>query len=218
MLSKILSLAALAFCFALPSHAETTLSFYGGYQTAPHSKVTGTYADSSPMRFTTGWEGKSFDTPPYYGLRATWWKTQNLGFALEVNHAKVYADAEGKQNGGFSRLEFTDGLNLVTVNALYRWQNETRRFTPYVGFGAGVAIPHVDITPISTGVHTFGYQVTGPALQWVGGVSYDLNDRWALFGEYKGSFSWNKVKLDDGGRLNTNVVTNALNIGITYKF
>lgn len=218
MIRKSLTLAAAVICLAVPASAEMTVSLYSGYQTAPHSKVTTSGVTGTPSRFTTGWEGKSFDMPPYYGVRATWWRNDNIGFAFEVNHAKVYADSAGKTAGNFDRLEFTDGLNLITLNALYRWKNDARRFTPYVGLGAGIAVPHVDLTPTATGAHTFGYQLTGPAAQWIGGVSYDLNDRWALFGEYKGSYSTHNVDVEGGGTLKTNVVTNALNLGVTYKF
>ena len=65
--------------------AEVELSFYGGVQEAPHSNVTvdrpGTASDRD---FTAGWEGNSFDAPPHYGLRATWWRGDDLGFELPV--------------------------------------------------------------------------------------------------------------------------------------
>jgi len=35
---------------------------------------------------------------------------------------------------------------------------------PYAGIGAGIAVPHVDVTPAG-GPQTFGYQLSGPALQ-----------------------------------------------------
>lgn len=202
--------AVLCAALASPALAETQLSFYGGYQTAPHSVVTtDNFGD-----FTVGWKGKSFAMPPYYGLRATFWRDNGFGWGFEVNHAKVYADQPSKY--GFERMEFTDGLNLVTVNAFQRYK-PINNITPYIGAGLGVAIPHVDITPAG-GAHTFGYQLTGGVVQWVAGASLPLNDRWSAFAEYKGSFSQHKVKLDGAGQLNTDVITNALNIGISYSF
>jgi lipid A oxidase len=200
---------------ALPAAAEVELSFYTGVQSAPHSGVSGDIG-GVPFDFTAGWEGKSFDMPPYYGLRATWWRTANLGYAFEVNHAKVYADDETRAANGFDRLEFTDGHNLVTLNVFYRWPEATRRFTPYVGAGLGLAIPHVDI--LVDGQKTYGYQVTGPVVQVVAGASYALNDTWALFGEYKGTYSSNEADLEGGGKLKTDLITNALNIGLSYRF
>jgi lipid A oxidase len=190
--------------------AETELSFYSGVQTAPHSVVT----HSTLGRQTVGWKGRSFEAPPYYGLRAVWWRTPKLGFGIEVNHAKVYADTPAVY--GYDRLEFTDGLNLITASVWRRFPNQTR-LTPYVGAGLGVAVPHVDVQPTGQ-AHTFGYQLTGPAVQWVAGASWRLNDRWSLFGEYKGSYSKHSATLDSGGTLRTNLKTNALNLGVSYRF
>jgi len=196
--------------------AEMELSFYTGYQSAPHSSVTGD-DDGAAFDFGAQWEGRPGQAPPYYGLRWTRWVNEKWGYGVELNHAKVYADDDTLSKNGFKNLEFTDGLNLVTVNGYRRWQNENRRWTPYAGAGIGLAIPHVDIET-SSGNKTFEYQVTGPAVVWMGGISYDINDRWSLFGEYKGSFSSNTASLSDGGELKTDLITNALNIGVSYKF
>lgn len=203
---------ALAFglASAAPALAETELSFYGGYQTAPHSVIeTDLYGSD-----TVGWLGKSFTPPPYYGVRVTKWQENGFGWGVEVNHAKVYAD--NPADYGFERLEFTDGLNLVTVNAFQRLK-PFKKITPYIGAGVGVAVPHVDVRPTG-GAHTFGYQLTGVAVQWVAGASLPLNERWKAFAEYKGSYSQHHVKLDGAGKLDTNMITNALNIGISYSF
>lgn len=200
---------------ALPAAAEWELSFYTGFQSAPHSDVSGD-ANGADFDFNAGWDGKPFEAPPYYGIRATWWQNENLGYALDFNHAKVYADDETLRDNGFDRLEFTDGLNIITMNVFYRWPDAARKITPYVGAGLGVAIPHVDVE--IGGSDTFEYQFTGPAAQLVAGASYDLSERWAVFGEYKGTYSQNKADLDGGGTLETDIITNALNIGLTFKF
>lgn len=200
---------------AAPASAQNVeLSFYGGMQTSPHSIVKTTALDGTLGEFTVGWKGKSFEMPPYYGVRATIWQPSGFGWALEINHAKVYAD--NPSDYGYERLEFTDGLNLVTLNAFQRYVTD-RKLTPYIGAGVGAAIPHVDITP-NGGLHTFGYQVTGVAVQWVAGASLPINDRWRAFAEYKGSYSRNHVKLDGAGTLDTDIITNALNIGVSISF
>ncbi len=200
---------------AMPAAAEWEISGYTGFQTAPHSDVKGD-ANGSSFDFNAEWEGKPFEAPPYYGFRATWWQSKNLGYALDFNHAKVYADGDTRRDNGFDRLEFTDGLNIITMNVFYRWPKENRRFTPYVGAGLGVAIPHVDVEIGAS--RTFEYQLTGPAVQLVAGASYDLNERWAVFGEYKGTYSQNEADLEGGGSLETDIITNALNVGLTFKF
>ncbi|MFN7102872.1 MAG: lipid A oxidase, partial [Pseudorhizobium sp.] len=51
------------------STAYFELSAYGGYQTSPHSDID----VSDQASFSAGWEGKSFSTPPYWGVRGTYW-------------------------------------------------------------------------------------------------------------------------------------------------
>ena len=211
--SAILPAAAIcaAALVAQPAAAEMEVSLYTGYQDAPHSTVDNSLTGKEHVN----WLGKSFSAPPYYGVRATWWRESGWGWGVEFNHAKVYADKPSKY--GYNTLEFTDGLNLVTVNLFRRWQNDARRWTPYVGAGVGLAIPHVEVEPIG-GPKTLEYQVTGPVVQLVAGASYAVNDRWSVFGEYKGSYSSNEADLKGGGTLKTDIITNALNIGVSMKF
>ncbi len=201
--------------------AEVEISVYGGWQTAPHSGVTiddpalvGAGANPS---FTAGWEGRSFDMPPYYGIRATWWQNPTFGFGVDFTHAKVYADDATLAASGLYMLEFTDGLNILTVNAMHRWPSAFGNVTPYVGAGLGISVPHVEVG-IEGQPETFGYQFTGPAATWIAGVSVPINDSWSVFGEYKGTYSINSATLDTGGTLDTSIVTNALNLGISFNF
>jgi len=201
----------------LAAQAEVELSFYGGWQSAPHSNVTISGDSVVPdQEFTAGWDGNSAQMPPYYGLRATWWRTQTLGFGVELNHAKVYADQETLDATGFEHFEFSDGLNLLTVNVTRRWPDALGGLTPYVGGGLGVAVPHVELTV--PGSKTFEYQMTGPAVAFYAGASYPVSDRWSVFGEYKGSYSMNSASLETGGSLETNVITNAVNFGVSFDF
>ena len=211
-------LAALLATLAAPAAAEVTLSFYTGWQTAPHSRVTGEDAGGE-FDVLAEWEGRPFSAPPHWGLRYTWWRTERLGLGFEVNHTKVYADSDTRAKGGFDVLEFSDGLNIVTANVMYRWpgQGANGRLTPYVGAGAGVSVPHVEVQR-GGGEKTFEYQLTGPAAMWVAGLSYDLTDRWGVFAEYKGTASWNEADLAGGGTLETDIVTNALNFGVSVSF
>ncbi|WP_123793937.1 outer membrane protein [Pacificibacter maritimus] len=204
-----------------PSFAnpETQISVYGGYQTAPHSGVSGDDPEANwSDEFTAGWDGKSFDAPAYYGARAIRWRSDNWGWGGEFTHAKVLADDSTRAENGYEKFEFTDGLNIITINAMRRWPSAWgEKITPYVGAGLGFAMPHVDIKTTG-GTHTFGYQVTGPAVRAIAGASYGINDTWAMFAEYQGTYSMNKVDLDNGGTIETNVITNAVNVGFSYSF
>jgi lipid A oxidase len=215
-MSKMILGAVLAAGLAAPAAAEVELSFYTGTQSAPHSSVSGTYPGGGSYDSTIAWEGRSFEMPPYYGVRATWWQDNNWGYGVEFSHNKVYANDADRAALGFSRLEFTDGLNLLTVNATKRWPELWGKFSPYAGAGIGLSIPHVDVE--HAGGKTFEYQATGAAVRLTAGTSYQLNDRFSVFGEYQMTYSQNKADLTGGGTLETNIVTNALNIGVSMSF
>ncbi|MHA6346090.1 outer membrane beta-barrel protein [Roseivivax sp. CAU 1761] len=212
---------ALAMLLGVPAAAaaqDIEFSLYSGWQTSPHSRVSGEYPGTgADYDALIGWDGKSFEMPPYYGLRGTWWRSEQLGFGLEFTHAKVYAPDDEKAAIGFDDMEFTDGLNILTANAMYRWPGQWGPVTPYVGGGLGISLPHVDVDT-TTGSDTFGLQIGGPAARLTAGASYDLSDRVAVFGEYQFTYSSNEVELEDDGTLETDIKTNALNFGLTLKF
>ena len=194
--------------------AEVELSFYGGMQSAlPSDVVVSGDTVIPPGTNNVAWEGKSFDAPPYYGIRATIWSSSEFGYGLDFTHNKIYPEV---LPADYDTLEFTDGLNTLTVNAYRRWENAIGDLTPYVGGGLGLAIPHVEVTNGTS--ETFGYQVTGPAATWIAGASYPINDKWLVFGEYKGTYSQNTADLDTGGTLETDVLTNAVNVGLSFRF
>lgn len=198
------------------SSQDFQISAYGGWQSAPHSHVTVT--GSNPEEFTTGWDGKSFEMPPYYGVRGTWWMDSvglpNTGLSIDFSHSKVYSLAEDRP-AGWTKFEFTDGLNVLTANLLYRFDG-FGGFVPYVGAGAGITIPHVEVTRSSGS--TFEYQHGGPAAQIQAGVEYRFTENWAVFAEYKGNYSLVDVEIDGGDRLKSNIITNAVNVGVSLSF
>lgn len=225
-----LSLAVLAgLGLASPALAEVELSFYGGAQSAPHSDVT-IEGDSeiADREFTAGWEGRSFEMPPHYGVRATWWFENDWGVGVDFNHLKVYADDETLEESGLDHFEFTDGLNLLTVNGYRRFPGVLEGtfdgalgeavggVTPYVGAGLGIAVPYVEVE--EGDAETYEYQVTGPAAALILGVSAPVTERLSVFGEYKGTYSSNEAELSGGGSLETDVITNAFNVGVSFRF
>ena len=212
--------AALALCltlFALPAvaQAQVELSFYGGAQSAQPSDISIRDDALGDDSFRLNWEGRSFEAPPYYGLRATSWQNPVFGLGLDFTHAKVYPTADSLPEG-YDVLEFTDGINTLTVNAYRRWNEAIGDVTPYVGGGIGIAMPHVEVT--RDGSETYGYQITGPAATVIAGASYPITDRLSVFGEYKGTFSSNTADLESGGTLETDIITNAVNVGVSFNF
>ncbi|EEX16595.1 lipid A oxidase [Citreicella sp. SE45] len=79
-------------------------------------------------------------------------------------------------------------------------------------------MPHVEVATTGGSDDTFEYQYTGPAVRLLAGASYPINDRWSVYGEYQFTYSWNEADLDGGGSLNTDIKTNALNVGLSLKF
>jgi lipid A oxidase len=203
------------------ANAEFQISGYGGGNTANNSDVT----LNTPLvngTFDVDWFGDSFERPPYWGLRGTWWLTDfnapRWAVAIDFTHAKVKADPEDPAvRGSFTTLEFTNGLNTVTLNALYRAPLNDR-FSVYAGAGAGIAVPHVEVTTFPDQGRTFEYQVTGPALQGLLGVDLKLAYGLSVFAEYKANFSMNEADLVGGGTLETDVLTHQFAVGLSYSF
>lgn len=203
-------------CAALPAFAQVELSFYGGAQSASGSTV-GFEGDSviPDGEFELDWLGRSFVAPPYYGIRATYWQSADFGYGLDFTHNKIYPTDDSLPTG-FDRLEMTDGLNTLTFNAYRRWNQAFGDFTPYLGGGVGVSVPHVEVEYGSS--DTAGYQLTGAAATLIAGATYPINDEWSVFGEYKGTYSDNTGDLDTDGTVETEVFTNAINFGVSFNF
>jgi len=221
------ALAALVM-MAAPAAAEVELSLYLGWQGVSDSTGSGTLPGGAPFARKFNWAGKPFEAPLYYGGRAIWWTARDFGFGIEGTHTKAYASAADLAALGLSRLELSDGHNIITANVMKRWPEAFANsgFTPYLGGGVGIAVPHVDAQVIGAANRTFGYEATGLALRGIAGLKYDINERWAVFGEYQITWSDNDITLDPDptvpgqlpGRLSTEITTHAVNFGISYSF
>lgn len=221
------ALAALVL-LATPAAAEMELSLYLGWQGVSGSNGSGTLPGGAPFSRKFDWSGKPFTAPIYYGGRAIWWTPRNFGFGIEGTHTKAYASTADLLALGMGRLEFSDGHNIITANAMKRWPGAfgNARFAPYVGAGIGIAVPHVDAQVIGATNRTYGYELTGLALRGILGMKYDISDRWALFGEYQITWSDNDATLDPDpivpgqlpGRLSTRITAHAINFGVSYSF
>lgn len=203
---------ALVFLASGAALAESEFAVYGGGQSSPHSRVTTATGDS----FLATWKGESMSFPIYLGLRYTEWMDNEWAWAVNYSHTKAKANASTLATNGYSRLEFTDGANPVTLVALRRFAPMNGGLKPHVGLGAGISVPHVEVQRTG-GVRTYEYQYGGPVLTGLAGFKYPLNERWDLLAELHVHYMMLDVKVD-GGRLKTNLVTNALNLGVSYRF
>ncbi|MEM1038823.1 MAG: outer membrane beta-barrel protein [Pseudomonadota bacterium] len=209
------STTLMAATFVSSAQAETTLSIFGGANFSPHSTVDYDFNSGTSGSETVAWDGASFEYPPYWGARINYWFDQApaWGVGLEFTHAKVKADP---LPADFDKLEFTDGINFLTLNAYYRYDTQTE-WTPYAGVGLGLSIPHVEVIEAGSTVETIEYQVTGFAAQALVGVDYAITDNWSAFAEYKMTYGQVEADLSDGGSLSTDIISNQILFGITYK-
>lgn len=228
---------------AVPSlvHAQLEIDLYGGWSSTLDSDVRLQRPGGIKLRFhDVAWEGRSFDEPIYYGGRLSYWtrRSPHLGLAVDFTHAKIHARLDRSvrvtgHDGGqlvdetrplgesFSELAMSHGLNLLTFNGLYRWgrggpDQAASRFTPFVGVGLGVALPHVEV---ETGDSVTGeYQVAGPVVQVGGGGRLSFSHRYSAFAEYRLSYTDLRADLDGGGSLRTEAWTHHVIVGLTVSF
>jgi hypothetical protein len=187
-----------------------------------------------------GWYDESWVNPKYYGFRFSYWNRSapRWGFVLDFTHAKIYAEldatvrvtgarrgetVDGSQALGdtFSELAMSHGHNTVTINGMYRWVRDNpsggnHRLTPYVAFGIGVAIPHVEVQTGESVTHE--YQFAGPTAQGLGGLDVRIWKGLSVFAEYRLNYARLSTDLTDGGSLKLAPWTNHFSAGLTFTF
>jgi len=211
---------SLLICLLISQNAfsEDVFSFYGGFQGSPHSGVSGTDPDGNDFDFTAGWEGQSFKPSPYYGLRFTRWYDDDTGLSFDFTHTKAAANADTIASTGYKTLEFTDGLNTITLNYMHRTALETAGWTRHWGVGAGLVYPHVEFQTNDASARTFEFQLAGYAIEGKVGLEQKMSAQWSILYEYEMSYNTVDADLNGGGNLKTNIITNAINVGMNYRF
>jgi len=197
--------------------AESEFGIFGGAQSSPHSDVVNTKANTT---FYTGWKAQSFTFPIYAGWRYTRWLDDDWAYAVNYAHTKAISTDQGSSSDktGYTTLEFTDGANPITVIAMRRFSY--RDIKPYVGAGLGISAPHVEVkwsNSTYTSAKTFAYQYGGPVATVLAGFSYPYSDKWSVFTDFQMHYMKINAAIDSG-RLKTNLITNALNVGVSYRF
>jgi len=183
-----------------------------------------------------GWDGDAWRFPIDGGVR-TVHGTGTFGYMIDFLHNKAVArlgrgahgrrlsnpvidevTASGTIKGQtaparlkltdvFERLEFTHGHNVLMFNPLLRLGELMPGVRPYVGVGAGVAVPHVEVwfPGDRRDQRTNEYQFAGPAAQAVAGIEI-RRGRVSYFVEYKFSVAWISGALTgDESWLNSNM-------------
>ena len=117
----------------------------------------------------------------------------------------------------FRKLEFTHGLNFLTINGMFRIAGLHRRIVPYAGLGIGFLVPHAEAWRAGQKKKDAvrEAQVTGMALQALGGIEWRIfkSDRRSIFTEYKVTHASNDVKLHTGGVVSTDILVHQIILG-----
>ncbi len=182
---------------------------FGGYGGVAYTHPATVVIDNAERTNVTvkdfGWIGKPFKAPVYYGLRVQRWTAGRLGGMFDFIHAKAIANPDdvatftGQHNGEalpekapikdiFSKLEFSHGHNILTLNGLVRLAPSWARVRPYLGLGGGITLPHTEIGFRKDNVRTYEYQYAGPAAQLLGGLEIQVGHA-AVFLEYKFTYA-----------------------------
>lgn len=235
-------LAFLLFGSALPARAEFDLSIFTGVALTPDNDLELQQRGGTDLTFhDVSFKGRDFVTPPFYGARLLWYpgEDSHWGFGGEFFHIKLYAQTgdvvqvTGQRNGvsvdGNERIgdtiqqfSISHGLNFALADVIYRWFPGPRGpgfpgcLQPYVGFGIGAAIPHVESSV--GGTFHEEYQLHGPGVQGFVGVNVDLTRHWGVMFEYKLTYA-NLGALDiPNGSIELTPLTHNFVAGITLRF
>ena len=148
-----------------PAESEIQGGLYVGGSLTPRSDVRFTAPDGTDMILKkVKWKTESLITAIYYGARGIDWNARlpRLGVMVDFTHAKATAirsqtvAQSGTRKGKpvppmekitktFRKLEFTHGLNFLTINGVFRFTGWRRRAIPYLGLGIGFVIPHAEV-------------------------------------------------------------------------
>ena len=138
---------------------DLQLGAYGGPAYSMASPLSFTQPGGTDLRFESiPWEGQPFKPPPYYGLRGIVWPANSgQGLMLDFTHIKaesvkdVRVDQTGTRDGQqvpeqeqlsatFSKLEFTHGYNILTLNLMRRRAPTARKLVAYAGAGGALSL------------------------------------------------------------------------------
>jgi lipid A oxidase len=244
--------------------AARAQTMVAGYIGSPYTYASNVHLSSPADKtdFTMSnveWQGLPFKSPIYYGVRVARWGASNrTGMMVDFTHSKAIskfaqeveikgtiagapAPAKAKIGDLFKHLEFSHGHNMLTLNGLFRLGSLTPRLSPYVGVGAGIALPHSEVKLHSEPARSYEYQYTGPVGQALVGLEFRLAET-SVFVEYKftlsdyvaplsrldgtylfadiwGQFSrWWRGEKPPGGTIDTRLTSHQVIGGVGYRF
>jgi lipid A oxidase len=198
---------------AAPALAEWTAAAYlgGAWTHDSFLRLDRPQAGTSLRLDGVTFEGRSFQSPVYYGYRLGYFWNRRFGVEAEFVHMKVYARTERTVNArgtlrgspvdgsirmseAVSRFSVSHGANFLLGNFVVR--QPMHRLTLTGRFGLGPSIPHPE-TEVD-GVFQEQYEVGWPAVQAAAGVEIRLWRRLYWLAEYKFTRSRENVRIPGG--------------------
>ncbi len=240
---KISFILAAISCVAATAGAETSISVYSGTSDTADSnlRIREPSSNSDATFHGVSWQAQPFDDSPYYGIRLTYFHTDSArwGASLDFTHYKIIGETDrtlpvdGLWNGATVRetapmnlrvqhFEVSHGLNLVALNAIYRWPLgrgaalPEARWQPYVGAGLVTYVPHAE-AEINGHPASAGYQFGGFGYQVLGGLECRLWQHVSVFAEFKLDGGSLDLDFQAGTHARTSVQTFHALAGVTYS-
>src|SRR5437763_16420164 len=206
---------------ALSAGAENNISVYLGAAHTQNSSLT--LHDSAANQLTFAdlpFQGRSFQSPLYYGARVGHFFFRHFGIETEFIHLKMYANTavpvhvtgtfggapvntSAPMSNYAQRFSISHGNNLVLFNGAYRHDffretdsNKLGKLLLTVRAGAGPTIPHAEIT---FGGNSYeSYFLGTVAVQLGAEAEWKLWRGLYALAEYK--FTHNAQRVDFGSR------------------
>jgi hypothetical protein len=228
---------------ASAARAEVTLAVYTGTSRTHSSDMriqqpaTGTNAEFHGVT----WDARPFHPAPYYGIRLTWFPSRiaRLGGGIDFTHYKMYADTNrmievrGAWNGVpinavvpmrslVNSFEISHGVNLTSLNIVYRWAADRKTgrpylWQPYVGAGVAMYLPHAEGTINGVGASA-NYRRAGEGYQLFAGAEYRPLSHLGIFADTKFDNGSLDIDLAPGIRAQTRTRTFHALAGLAWHF
>lgn len=208
-LRRLLTLfATLASAYPVVSHAENAVSIYGGLGLFNDNAIAESLEDfndpTDAMIDADKWN---------VGYRYTYWLNNGFGASLDYYNS-------GTENSFLD--EPRDQLDMTTLSVLgfYR-MNERSNLQPYVGAGLGLrSIEQISLGDPDDLESEEAYYHGIPTLSGIGGVNYQLNDNFSVFGELRLDYAGQADSDDSSSSDYTfpSMFSQGLNIGVSLNF
>ena len=201
---------------ALPARGgapEWTLEGAFGYSAVLNAPLTIHQAGQPDLHFTAHYEGRPFESPPFYILRLGRWQ-DGRAWEVEFQHQKLYLVDRPPEVGSFS---ISHGYNVLSG------QRAWERGRTIYRLGAGIVASHPEsvvrgrqLDP-SGGVFGTGYYVSGPALVAGIGPRWPIGRRWFVHWNVEVTAAWTRVPISGGDAEGATVSVNLL-AGLGRRF